>query len=97
MLYSIIDIFIKLHPRKKRKDERLFINGVNGWETLDALKSLVAPTEPTEDEGKRVRGERGKEKARKDGRERAKYMYIRERTDIMFQIGIRGIGLLGSK
>lgn len=29
-------------------------------------------------------------------RERARYMYT-ERTDIVFQIGIRGIGLLGSK
>lgn len=39
--------------------------------------------------GGELRGEAGE-------KERARYVYT-ERTDIVFQIGIRGIGLLGSK
>jgi len=48
-----------------------------------------------EKEEKEVRGK--KKKKQEKAKERGQRICIRERTDIVFQIGIRGIGLLGSK
>lgn len=78
------------------------------WETFDALNLSAYRPRPSrsskkeeeeeeeEEEARDARGEEGKKQ--REGEEEEKEVYVYgERTDIVFQIGIRGIGLLGSK
>lgn len=82
MFYSVINIFIKLHPGRERyTNEKLFIKGWKLGETLDALNLRTYCASRT-DEGGGEGGERSerqeKEKAREGEGERARYMYTRE-------------------
>lgn len=81
MFHSVVDIFIELHPVRRKSVRRNYSQRGESWETLDApnLRACCARgADGGEEEERRKRGERGKEKASEGEGERARYMYTRE-------------------
>jgi len=110
--FSALYSSVKLHLTFA-KGARNYLYRNESWETFNALTLKIHRAVRVGRErgggnggakggggGERTGGgeESGGPRERKSrrGGERARYMYT-ERTDIVFQIGIRGIGLLGSK